>query len=188
MVDLSIAICMFTRGYPNCWVMRIPDTCGILWCLLGQLLGCPSSSSSSSSSSSLLSCSLFRPKFLQNEARVKTCIFYFCSSVPRFTPMNMHVRVRTHRLQHVFLPDANSWQHFAGEVLPAKCPAKFLSEEWRKCVAKFAAKDRQNVCFYVLFLKIPRNFTTNFTVHHSLGPKQNQAAKFSPSNIFIYIH
>ena len=119
--------------YPN----KGHEDTGYLWCLLGQLLGCPSASSSSwsSSSSSLLSCSLFRPKFLQNEVRVKKCIFYFCSSVARFTPMNMHVRVRTHRY-NMFCCQIQ----IAGEVLPVKCPAKFLSEECGEVCGERSAK------------------------------------------------
>jgi hypothetical protein len=76
----------------------------------------------------------------------------------------------------------------AGEVLPVKCPAKFLSEECGVSVCGEVCGERSAKCLLLCSsLNSPRNFTTNFNMHHSLGPKQNQAAKFSPPNIFIKI-
>ena len=130
-----------------------------------------------------------RPKFLKNEAGVRFYNFHFYSSVARFIPMKMHVSVSAHK-GNIFICQIQ----ITGEILWAKfCGRSWRQNFWVKSVVWVCGKvcSEQSAKVYLLLcssLNNPPKFDNKLYMHHGPKPKKNhQAARFSPSNIYIYI-
>ena len=132
---------------------------------------------------------LLGQNFLQKKVRVMFYNFHFYSSVARFIPMKMHVSVSAHK-GNIFICQIQ----ITGEILWAKfCGRSWRQNFWVKSVVWVCGKvcSEQSAKVYLLLcssLNNPPKFDNKLYMHHGPKPKKNhQAARFSPSNIYIYI-